>query len=357
MRKNFNYFPWTANLGYFRELIKKYDKQQVVSLYRNILQQVKRQNLLLPFITILTKNFPINKEELYHWENNMKDSYNVVGAIYLDITNQEMKKRLLERKGDNDKDEIINERISLFENETKPILPLLEEKNLLIRIDGMKTVDEVSQEIEKKLNIRGLISPTGPHLIFISGGPGTGKSTQSRRIAENFGYEWFSTESLLREYVNRKLEGYQTVSDKMKKGELIPSDFILKALYYAAMGKDIKKFLLDGYPISKENMDALEELAGRVFNIRGVLYFEVSNEEMKKRLMQRNEERDDDNENAIDKRIATFEKETKPFIPTLESKYLLIKIDGMKSEDEIFEEVSKQIKESGINDPINILYL
>ena len=83
-------------------------------------------------------------------------------------------------------------------------------------------------------------------------------------------------------------------------------------------------------------------------NERGALYFDVSNEEMKKRILGRNEGRADDNEETIAKRLATFERETKPVLEEFENRKILIRIDGMKSVDEISEEVSKQFKERGL---------
>ena len=80
----------------------------------------------------------------------------------------------------------------------------------------------------------------------------------------------------------------------------------------------------------------------------GALYFDVSNEEMKKRILGRNEGRADDNEETISRRLATFERETKPILAEFEKRKILIKINGMKSVDEISEDVSKQFKERGL---------
>ena len=122
----------------------------------------------------------------------------------------------------------------------------------------------------------------------------------------------------------------------------------MKVLKSYILNSENKKILLDAYPRSKENMEIWEkEMKGQV-NERGALYFEVSNEEMKKRILGRNEGRADDNEETIAKRLATFEKETKPILEEYENKKILIRIDGMKSVDEISEEVSKQFKERGL---------
>ena len=187
-----------------------------------------------------------------------------------------------------------------------------------------------------------------PNVIFVIGGPGCGKGTQCKRIVKNFGYVSFSTGDLLRKYVEEKKEGYEDISNKMKEGALISSETVMKVVKSYIIGSENKKILLDGYPRSKENMDIWEKEMKGEANVIGALYFEVSNEEMKKRILGRNEGRADDNEETITKRLATFEKETKPIVSIFEQRNILIRIDGMKSVDEISEEVSKQFKERGL---------
>ena len=69
---------------------------------------------------------------------------------------------------------------------------------------------------------------------------------------------------------------------------------------------------------------------------------------MKKRILGRNEGRADDNEETINKRLSTFERETKPIVEEFEKRKILIRIDGMRSVDEISEDVSKQFTERGL---------
>ena len=84
-------------------------------------------------------------------------------------------------------------------------------------------------------------------------------------------------------------------------------------------------------------------------NVKAALYIEVSNEEMKKRLLGRNEGRADDNEETIAKRLDTFDKETKPIVSFFEKRKILIKIDGMKTKDEITKEINQKFKEKKLD--------
>ena len=138
------------------------------------------------------------------------------------------------------------------------------------------------------------------------------------------------------------------IHQKMQEGALISSETVMKVLKSYILNSENKKILLDGYPRNKENMEIWEkEMKGQVNEV-GALYFDVSNEEMKKRILGRNEGRADDNEETIMKRLATFERETKPIVEEFEKRKILIRIDGMRNIDEISEDVSKQFNERGL---------
>ena len=187
-----------------------------------------------------------------------------------------------------------------------------------------------------------------PNVVFVIGGPGCGKGTQCKRIIKNFGYQSFSTGDLLRQYVKDKKDGYEEIDNQMKEGKLISSATLMKVLKSYIVNCANKKILVDGYPRNQENIDIWEKEMKDDANVRGALYIEVSNEEMKKRLLGRNEGRADDNEATIAKRLDTFDKETKPIASYFEKKKILIKIDGMKTVDEISADISAKFKEKGL---------
>ena len=187
-----------------------------------------------------------------------------------------------------------------------------------------------------------------PRIVFVIGGPGCGKGTQCKRIVQNFKYQSFSTGDLLRQYVKDKKDGYEEIENQMKEGKLISSSTLMKVLKEYIINSPNKKILVDGYPRNQENIDVWEKEMKDEVEVKGALYIEVSNEEMTKRLLGRNEGRADDNEETIKKRLDTFEKETKPIVEYFEKQGNLIKIDGMKTVDEISKEIGVKFKEKGL---------
>ena len=188
-----------------------------------------------------------------------------------------------------------------------------------------------------------------PRIVFVIGGPGCGKGTQCKRIVQNFKYVSFSTGDLLRQYVKDKKDGYEDIDNQMKEGKLISSATLMKVLKEYVMSSKNKKILVDGYPRNQENIDEWEKQMKDLVEVKGALYIEVSNEEMTKRLLGRNEGRADDNEETIKKRLTTFEQQTKPIVSYFEKKGNLIKIDGMKTVDEISKDIADKFKEKGLN--------
>ena len=185
-----------------------------------------------------------------------------------------------------------------------------------------------------------------PQVIFVMGGPGAGKGTQCARLVKELGFATFSTGDLLRGVVKeKKAEGWEQLDADMKEGKLISSERVLFYLKDAILKSDNKKILVDGYPRNQENMDVWDKVMKDVVDVKAALFFDCPAEEMKKRILGRDEGRADDNEATIKKRIDVFEKETRPLTPIFEKQGILIKIDCFRTKEEIFEDIKKKLIE------------
>ncbi|XVF71363.1 hypothetical protein PTKIN_Ptkin12aG0031200 [Pterospermum kingtungense] len=113
--------------------------------------------------------------------------------------------------------------------------------------------------------------------------------------------------------------------DFKKEGKLVPSDVVVKVLQQAMQRSENEKFLVDGFPSNEEN--------------RPRLVLDCSEEEMTRRLLNRNQGRVDDNIDTIKKRLKVYSESTLPVIDYYRAKGKLRKVDGEKSIDEVFKEV------------------
>jgi len=177
-----------------------------------------------------------------------------------------------------------------------------------------------------------------PRLIFVVGGPGSGKGTQCAKIVEKEKFEHLSTGDLLRAEVKKGSEKGKELQKTMSEGGLVTTRDLLVLLEAAMKEKGWGKcppILIDGFPRNEENVQVFGEMLMNKINLVGVLNFEVSAEEMEKRCLGRGEGRADDNIDTIKKRLNTFQTETVPTIAKLKDNGNVWTIDASKSKDEV----------------------
>lgn len=174
-------------------------------------------------------------------------------------------------------------------------------------------------------------------IIFILGGPGSGKGTQCERIVKEYGFCHMSTGDLLRDEVNRGSERAEKLKKTMADGKLVSQDVILELVRDAMQrNSSAKGFIIDGFPRDiPQGLQFERSIAPCVC----IMYFECTNEEMKKRLMGRAKTsgRVDDNEETIAKRLHTFESQTKPVVHEWGRRVRTI--DAMRDVESIYKDV------------------
>merc|ERR1740131_617393 len=181
-------------------------------------------------------------------------------------------------------------------------------------------------------------------IIFVCGGPGSGKGTQCERIVAKYGFTHLSSGDLLREAVASGSIFGKQLNALMQRGELVPMEMVLKLLKNAMVAKSLTSngYLIDGYPRQVEQGVAFE---ADITPAKAVLYFEVSDEEMTKRLLVRGQTsgRVDDNEETIKSRLVTFHQATAPVTTHYHKQRKLHKINAERAPDAIFADVEKSL--------------
>jgi adenylate kinase len=214
--------------------------------------------------------------------------------------------------------------------------------------------------------------------VILLGPPGAGKGTQSRQIVDHYGVPQISTGDLLRDHVARGTALGREAKAIMTRGDLVPDD-----LMYGIVASRLREvdchcgFVLDGFPrtaaqagwldafLEKEVFDnkvdsqkcppiviqllvdynqLLLRIAGRrscptcgrLYNIHSQppLVDELCDVEGSKLLI-----REDDREEVISERLATYERQTKPVADYYRGQRRLIAINA----DRTVEEVTTQI--------------
>jgi len=177
----------------------------------------------------------------------------------------------------------------------------------------------------------------GKNIIFVLGGPGSGKGTQCEKIVEKYGFCHLSTGDLLRDEVKQASERADMLNAIMKRGELVPQAVILELLRDAMIAKkDCSGFLIDGFPRDCKQAEEFESTVGAC---KVILYFECSNDCMTERLMRRGKTsgRADDNMDTIKLRLKTFEDQTKPVVEKYQTR--VRQMSAEREKDLIFADV------------------
>lgn len=179
-------------------------------------------------------------------------------------------------------------------------------------------------------------------VIWVLGGPGSGKGTQCEQIVAKYGFTHLSSGDLLRDEVKSGSDRGQQLTAIMEKGELVPLFVVLDLLAEAMISKlsGSKGFLIDGYP---REVAQGEEFEKEILPCTRILYFDVSDETMTQRLINRGKSsgRVDDNEETIKKRLNTFHQHSKPVIDAYKAK--CEQIPAERDPKDIFADVCKAL--------------
>ena len=183
--------------------------------------------------------------------------------------------------------------------------------------------------------------------IVIFGAPGSGKGTQSEKIAERFGLQHVSTGEILRDEIASSTELGKLADSYMSKGELVPDCVVIEMLEeLIARKSDAKGFIFDGFPRTVPQGEVLNQLLqnhGEKVNV--VVSLEVADEELIDRLLKRGaiSGRTDDNRKTIQSRLRVYYRQTAPLKEFYRKQDVLKEIKGVGSIESIFESIVKEI--------------
>lgn len=183
--------------------------------------------------------------------------------------------------------------------------------------------------------------------LIILGPQGSGKGTQAKLLAEKYGLTHISTGDLIRKEVASGSQFGKILEEKIDKGELITDAELFSILEKASLNTG-NGFILDGTP---RNLYQAQELEN-VFKREGValdwvILLTLSHEDSIKRLQKRAgiEHRDDDNREAIEKRLEIYTQETVPVVDYYRSQGKLIEVDGSPDIDTVFRDIVNRLED------------
>ena len=182
--------------------------------------------------------------------------------------------------------------------------------------------------------------------LIILGPQGSGKGTQAKLLAEKFGLTHISTGELMRKEIDSGSNFGKEIKAIINNGDLV-SDEILFSILEKTPFKDGNGFILDGTPRNLLQAKALEKVFAKVgISLDHVIFIDIPHDVSVARMLKRAEieHRPDDTLEAINKRLAIYEKETKPVIDYYRNENKIIDIDGAPDINTIFLNIVSKLE-------------
>ena len=188
--------------------------------------------------------------------------------------------------------------------------------------------------------------------LLLLGVQGSGKGTQAKRLAAEYGLEHLSTGDMLRQAIAEGTELGRRVKPILEAGDLVPDDLMIELIRKrleapeAAVG-----FILDGFPRTMAQADALDSMLAEIDRPLSVVLElqgpdDVAIQRLRKRAVE--EGRSDDTPEAIANRIDLYHRETKPLVSHYRLAGNLVGIHGDRSENEVLSEIQQAVEQAKV---------
>jgi adenylate kinase len=204
--------------------------------------------------------------------------------------------------------------------------------------------------------------------LVVLGKQGAGKGTQCVRLSHHYVVPHVSTGDMLRSEVKLRSPMGVRAAKLMEQGELIPDDLVMELVGLRLSERDTtgRGFVLDGCPRTTGQAEQLEQVVNP-FGLDMVVDLQVPTPLVMKRLASRRVcvdcganystaapplvnwtcdvcggevvQREDDTEEAIERRLNLYEEETAPLIDWYKKRNLLVEINGTGSPDAVTRRV------------------
>ena len=184
-------------------------------------------------------------------------------------------------------------------------------------------------------------------LFLIIGAPGSGKPTDAQLIAKNNADSivHYSTGDLLREEVASGSEQGKIIDGFISKGNLVPLDIVVSTIVKAMANAPKDVVIIDGYPRSVEQMEALDKKLKAQSEVKliSVIEVEVSESVARDRVLGRARGADD-NAEVFNNRMQVYLSPLKEIEAFYAQSNVLHRINGERSIEAIVSEMEAFIK-------------
>ncbi len=182
--------------------------------------------------------------------------------------------------------------------------------------------------------------------ILLLGPQGSGKGTQAKKIAKTYGLAYIGTGDMIREIKELPTDLGRELKAVYDRGDLVDDDLMIRLIRDRLdRGDTLPGFVLDGFPRTMVQAEALDDLLrdlGRSLDV--VFELQVADrQQLLERMLERAaaESRTDDTQEAIQRRLELYERETAPLVEYYRTtRGNVVGIHADRTIGEVFREIS-----------------
>lgn len=328
-------------------------------------------------------------------------------VVFLACTNHRLKERLHKRAEQqgrpDDNPKAIDRRLTNFKQNTIPLVKYFQERGLIVTLDADREEEEVfgdismtldnklfpscepaagpneldlsllgegssladiackNNEAEEEEEVSGpeetaescCTEQKKPKVIFIIGGPGSGKSLQCERLEERFGLRRVTLSDLLCADLQSNSDRGRHLQDMLERGEQLPKDTLLELLREAveSSAREGKGVVISGFP---RDVRRAEEYEAKVGEPSAVLLLRCSANTVSSRTRSSSVSQPTSEPgggegggggSGVRQRAESFSSDIQAVAAHYEGKRLLYTIDAERSPEEVFAQIC-QVKET-----------
>ena len=181
--------------------------------------------------------------------------------------------------------------------------------------------------------------------VLVLGPQGSGKGTQAKLISQTYGIPHIATGDMIREMKELQTDLGRELKEIYDRGDLVGDELMIRLIESRLdRGDTIPGFVLDGFPRTMPQAEALDELLRRLDRDLDVVFeFQVADRDvLLERMVKRaaDEGRSDDTPEAMARRLELYERETAPLVEYYRStRGNVVGIHADATIEEVFAEV------------------
>ena len=182
------------------------------------------------------------------------------------------------------------------------------------------------------------------HLLLL-GPQGSGKGTQAKRIEAEYDVPQVASGDIFRNAIAAGSELGRRVAPILDRGDLVPDDLTVALIRERLT--ELDGFVLDGFPRTLEQADALDAMLAEIGKpLDAILFFQLDDDVAKERLLGRAHEegRSDDTPEVIARRLEIYHELTEPVVEHYRVTGKLVPLHADRSVNEVWSEIQAALE-------------